>query len=54
MLRRHRTILEDTAILIGSPKLSDTVRSKAATANSLFSAALCSENAKIPDHAGKR
>jgi hypothetical protein len=54
MLRRHRTIPEETASTVGRQGLSEAVRSKAATANSLFSAALCSENAKIPDHAGKR
>ncbi|QRM31065.1 hypothetical protein JO965_08770 [Microvirga sp. VF16] len=43
-----KAILETTATLVKSPEVPEAVRSKAATVNSLFSAALCTETAKIP------
>jgi len=49
-----RAILKATAMLVASPQIPEPIRSKAATVNSLFSAALCSENPKMPGHAGKR
>jgi hypothetical protein len=41
-----KVILKATAALVRSRKLPETVRSKAATVNSLFSAALCTETQK--------
>jgi hypothetical protein len=49
-----RAFLKATAALVKSLKVPEAVRSKAATANSLFSAALCNESEKIPRGAGKR
>ena len=49
-----RAILKATAALVRSRKIPEVVRSKAATVNSLFSAALCTETPKIPQQAGKR
>lgn len=49
-----RTFLKATAALVRNPRLDETVRSKVATANSLFSATLCVEPAKNPQSAGKR
>jgi hypothetical protein len=43
-----RAILKATATLVKSPNVPETIRSKAATVNSLFSAALCSEIPKMP------
>jgi len=47
-------ILKATAALVKSRRVPDTVRSKAATVNSLFSAALCTETPKMRRQAGKR
>lgn len=41
-----RALLKATAALVRNPKIEETVRSKAATVNSLFSAALCIEPRK--------
>jgi hypothetical protein len=41
-----RTFLRATAALVASPRLAESVRSKAATANSLFSARPCAEAQK--------
>ncbi|MBA1159423.1 hypothetical protein H0S73_25430 [Microvirga sp. Marseille-Q2068] len=41
-----RAFLQATATLIQNPTVEETLRSKAATANSLFSAALC----RVPHH----
>nr|WP_246717594.1 phospholipase A2 family protein [Microvirga flocculans] len=49
-----RAFLKATAALVKSRKVPETVRSKAATANSLFSATLCTEPEKMPRRAGKR
>jgi hypothetical protein len=49
-----KAILKATAALVSSPRIPDSVRSKAATVNSLFSAALCTEIPKMPRQAGKR
>ena len=49
-----QAFLRATAALVKSLKVPDIVRSKAATANSLFSAALCTEPEKMPRRAGKR
>ncbi|WP_262029537.1 phospholipase A2 family protein [Microvirga sp. Mcv34] len=49
-----RAILRATASLVRSPKVAETIRSKAATVNSLFSAALCTETPKLRSQAGKR
>jgi hypothetical protein len=49
-----RTFLKATAALVKSPRTEEIVRSKAATANSLFSAALCVEPSKNPRNARKR
>ncbi|MBM6584212.1 hypothetical protein ILT44_28870 [Microvirga sp. BT689] len=48
-----RTLLKATAALVKSPKIPETIRSKAATVNSLFSAALCTETRKMPQRAGQ-
>ncbi len=47
-------ILKATAALVKSRRVPDTVRSKAATVNSLFSAALCTQAPKMRQQAGKR
>ncbi|WP_442932149.1 phospholipase A2 family protein [Microvirga sp. CF3016] len=49
-----RAILRATAALVRSSTVPETIRSKAATVNSLFSAALCTESPKSPRQAGKR
>jgi hypothetical protein len=49
-----RAFLEATATLVKSRRTPETVRSKAATANSLFSAALCTETRKMPRRVGNR
>ncbi|MGO4523569.1 phospholipase A2 family protein [Microvirga sp. 2MCAF35] len=49
-----RAILKATASIVRSPRVPETIRSKAATVNSLFSAALCTETPKMPPRAGKR
>jgi hypothetical protein len=49
-----RAFLKATAALVKSPRTEEAVRSKAATANSLFSAAPCLETTKIPQSARKR
>ncbi|WP_343058398.1 phospholipase A2 family protein [Microvirga mediterraneensis] len=49
-----RAILKATASLVRSPKVPEMVRSKAATVNSLFSAAPCTETPKLRSQAGKR
>nr|WP_279306640.1 phospholipase A2 family protein [Microvirga solisilvae] len=41
-----RALLKATAALIRSPAVQESVRSKAATVNSLFSAVLCREDGK--------
>ncbi len=49
-----RVFLQATAALVKNPKIPETVRSKAATANSLFSAALCTEPQKTERNLRKR
>jgi len=49
-----RAIIKATASIVRNPKVPETLRSKAATVNSLFSAALCTETPKMPLRAGKR
>jgi hypothetical protein len=48
-----KALLKATAALVKSPKIPETIRSKAATVNSLFSAALCTETRKMPHGAGQ-
>nr|WP_281432961.1 phospholipase A2 family protein [Microvirga terrestris] len=48
-----RALLNATAALVKSLKIPDTIRSKAATVNSLFSAAVCTETRKMPRRAGQ-
>jgi hypothetical protein len=48
-----KALLKATAALVKSPRTPETVRSKAATVNSLFSAALCTETRKTPGRAGQ-
>ena len=48
-----KALLRATAALVKSPRTPETVRSKAATVNSLFSAALCTESEKMPRRAGQ-
>ena len=48
-----KALLKATAALVKNPRTPETVRSKAATVNSLFSAALCSETPKMPRRAGQ-
>jgi Phospholipase A2 len=43
-----RAILRATASIVRRSQIPEPVRSKAATVNSLFSAALCTENPKMP------
>ncbi|EIM25678.1 phospholipase A2 family protein [Microvirga lotononidis] len=49
-----RAILKATASIVRSPRIPETVRSKAATVNSLFSAALCTETPRMRSWTGKR
>ncbi|SCZ11632.1 phospholipase A2 family protein [Microvirga guangxiensis] len=49
-----RALLKATAALIRNPATQESVRSKAATVNSLFSAALCQEDEKTTQGARKR
>jgi hypothetical protein len=48
-----KVLLKATAALVKSRRIPETVRSKAATVNSLFSAVLCSETQKMPRRAGQ-
>ncbi|MFC1455396.1 phospholipase A2 family protein [Microvirga arabica] len=48
-----KALLKATATLVKSPRTPEAVRSKAATVNSLFSAALCTETEKMPRRAGQ-
>ncbi len=48
-----RALLKATAALVKSPRTPETVRSKAATVNSFFSVALCTESQKMPRRAGQ-
>lgn len=48
-----KALLKATAALVKSPRTPETVRSKAANVNSLFSAALCTETEKMPRRAGQ-
>ncbi len=48
-----KALLKATAALVKSPRTPETVRSKAATVNSLFSATLCTETEKMPRRAGQ-
>ncbi|UVF21174.1 hypothetical protein HPT29_008655 [Microvirga terrae] len=43
-----------TAALVRNRKVPETIRSKAATVNSLFSAAMCTEVPKMPRQAVNR
>jgi len=47
-----KALLKATAVLVKSRTTPEPVRSKAATVNSLFSAALCTETQKMPRQAG--
>lgn len=49
-----RAFLKATAALVKNPRTEETVRSKAATANSLFSAAPCTEAPAAVRGAGRR
>jgi len=49
-----RAFLQATAALVKSRKVPETVRSKAATANSLFSATLCTEPQKTERNLRRR
>nr|WP_246742633.1 phospholipase A2 family protein [Microvirga splendida] len=49
-----RALLKATAALVKSRRIPETVRGKAATVNSLFSATLCTETPKMPRRAGQR
>jgi hypothetical protein len=46
-----KALLKATATLVKNPGIPETIRSKAATVNSLFSAALCTETRKMPRRA---
>jgi hypothetical protein len=48
-----KALLRATATLVKNPRIPETIRSKAATVNSLFSAALCTEIRKMPRRAGQ-
>lgn len=48
-----KALLRATATLVKSPKTPETVRSKAATVNSLFSATICTDPEKMPRRAGQ-
>ncbi|MGF9761525.1 hypothetical protein AAII07_40670 [Microvirga sp. 0TCS3.31] len=48
-----KALLNATAALVKSLKIPDTIRSKAATVNSLFSATVCTETEKMPRRAGQ-
>jgi hypothetical protein len=48
-----KALLNATAALVKSRRIPETVRSKAATVNSLFSAVLCTETQKMPRRAGQ-
>jgi hypothetical protein len=48
-----KALLKATATLVKSPKIPEAIRSKAATVNSLFSAAICTETRKMPRQAGQ-
>jgi hypothetical protein len=48
-----KALLRATATLVKSPRTPETVRSKAATVNSLFSATICTETEKMPRRAGQ-
>jgi hypothetical protein len=48
-----KALLKATAALVKSRRIPETVRSKAATVNSLFSAVLCTETQKMPRRAGQ-
>jgi hypothetical protein len=49
-----RALLKATAVLIRSPATEESLRSKAATVNSLFSAALCRDEVKNTRSGRKR
>jgi len=48
-----KALLKATATLVKNPRTPETIRSKAATVNSLFSAAFCTETRKMPRRAGQ-
>lgn len=48
-----KALLRATAALVKSSRIPETVRSKAATVNSLFSATICTEAEKMPRRAGQ-
>ncbi|MEE1658203.1 phospholipase A2 family protein [Microvirga sp. CF3062] len=48
-----KALLRATATLVKNPRIPETVRSKAATVNSLFSATICTETEKMPRRAGQ-
>ena len=48
-----KALLRATATLVKSPRTPETVRSKAATVNSLFSATICTETEKMPRRAAQ-
>jgi len=48
-----KALLRATAALVRNPRIPEIIRSKAATVNSLFSAALCTEPRKIRRRAGQ-
>ncbi|MDF2972410.1 MAG: hypothetical protein K0R61_2860 [Microvirga sp.] len=47
-----KALLKATATLVKSPRIPEAIRSKAATVNSLFSAAICTEARKTPRRTG--
>lgn len=48
-----RALLRATAALVRSRTVPETIRSKAATVNSLFSSTLCTESRKMPSRLGQ-